>query len=812
MVTTGGGIPATGRSTRTGSTLRSTLIGAVLATTAVAVAWPADGVAQRTVVSGRVSGSDNTPIADATVRLVQRDDTTRFRTVGTDGLGHFAFYGVAPGAYVLTLERIGYAPREEPVTVNDRDVAFDLTLATMAVALPRITVEAERGRLRARFEDAAGRTAFEIAEVDLKAVPALVEADPVRAIETLPGVNTVSDFSAAFNVRGGSADQNLILLDKVPVFNPFHLGGFFSVFNADMVRRAELRSGGFSPEYGGRVSSVLLVESDHGDGRLGADVGVSLLASRAAVNGALPAGLATRAGLVNSRWRVSARRSYADVILSPWADVPYHLIDYQGAFEAWTKDGSRIRLTAYHGKDDVDMGQSFRSGTPSAAKQDEDLPRLLWDWGNTAVGASWTDPMAGGGHLEVHASWSKFNSSMFFPDFRDRPRFATNVRQLSGGVDLERRPTPRSTWKSGVAVVRARYDNQLPEVWNELGLGGGAQRGGSGREISGYTQFQWRPSSRWLLEAGVRADHWRAGNNRAEGAVSPRVAVKRFTADRRAAARLAVGRYSQFLHSLRNEDLPLGIDIWVLAGDQVPRVVSDQVQLGIERFIGSSDDWFVATEGYYRTFRGVITHNFIDDPEDPQDDLLSGTGVAYGLDLYGRRDRGSVTGWLSASFLRTERTFPDTRLGLDPAPDVTFPPVFDRRLDVDLVLRRRLRWGVDAAVRFNFGSGLPYTRPLGRYWIHDSRPTTGVLDDSAIGVLLGPRNGQRYPTRHRLDISFRKHVERQWGRLVPYVSILNVYNRKNVFVYFFDHDDTPPTRTGVSMIPFLPTIGVEVSF
>ena len=791
-----------------GVRLASTLARAALATAALAL--PADGAAQRVVVSGRAWGNDGVPVEGATVQLIPSEDAAQVRTVGADALGYFAFHDVAPGAYTLEIGRIGYAQYARPVHVSDHDVELDVALAAVAVTLPGVSVEAERGRLRARFEDAAGRTAYEIAGTDLKAVPSLVEADPIRAVEVLPGVNTVSDFSAAFNVRGGSADQNLILLDKVPIFNPFHLGGFFSVFNADMVRRAELRSGGFSPEYGGRVSSVLLVESDHGDGRLGADVGVSLLASRISVKGTLPDGLAESVGLVNSRWRVSGRRSYADVILGAWANVPYHLVDYQGVFEAWTSGGSRIRLTAYHGKDDVDMGESFRS--PSASGQQDDPPRLLWDWGNTAVGASWTNPMAGGGHLEVHASWSEFRSNMFFPDFRNRPRFATDVKQLNVGVDLERRPTPRSVWKTGVAAVRPRYGNHLPHVWSELGLGGGAQRGGSGRELSGYTQLQWRPSSRWLLETGVRVDHWQAGEGGGKAVASPRAAAKRFLANRRAAVRLAVGRYSQSLHSLRNEDLPLGIDIWVLAGGEVPRVVSDQVQLGFERFIGSSDEWFVAAESYYRTFRGVITHNFMDDPEDPGDDLLSGTGIAYGLDLYGRRDQGSTTGWVSASLLRTERTFPDTRLGVDPAPEVSFPPVFDRRLDLDLVLRRSLRWGVDAALRFNLGTGLPYTRPLGSYWIHDNRPATGVMDDSAIGVLLGPRNGERYPLRHRLDISFRKHVEREWGRLVPYVSILNVYNRKNVFVYFFDHDDTPPKRTGVSMIPFLPTIGVEVSF
>ena len=118
-------------------------------------------------------------------------------------------------------------------------------------------------------------------------------------------MTTVSDFSAAFNVRGGSADQNLILLDDIPIFNPFHLGGVFSVFNADMIGRAELRAGGFPAEYGGRVSSVLTVESDVGDGEISVDAGVSVLASRVALDGSLPAAAANALGLANTRWRVS---------------------------------------------------------------------------------------------------------------------------------------------------------------------------------------------------------------------------------------------------------------------------------------------------------------------------------------------------------------------------------------------------------------------------------------------------------------------------------------------------------------------------
>ena len=179
-----------------------------------------------------------------------------------------------------------------------------------------------------------------------------------------------------------------------------------------------------------------------------------------------------------------------------------------------------------------------------------------------------------------------------------------------------------------------------------------------------------------------------------------------------------------------------------------------------------------------------------------------------------RRDRGQTTGWITLSFLKTERTFPDTRSGLDPPPGLTYPPVFDRRLDIDLVLRRSLDWwGVEAGLRANFGTGTPYTRPLGQFDIYRRRPVESVVEfNNGSAVALGPRNGSRYPARHRLDLSLRKTIEKDWGRVIPYVSVINLYNRKNVLFYFYDFEPDPPTRSGVSMIPFLPTLGVEVSF
>ena len=774
----------------------------------LAAALPDGASAQNGVVAGRVWSAEGAPLEDVTVELVFAADSVARHAVHTGELGYFAFQNAAPGAYVLVFRLIGYALGREEVTVAPgARTEIEAVLAVQPLELGGITVDAERSRVRTRFEESAGTTVQDIDRKAIKSVPGVAEADPLRAVEVLPGVTTVSDISPAFNVRGGSADQNLILLDDVPILSPFHLGGVFSVFNADMIRRAELRSGGFPAEYGGRVSSVLQLDSDVGDGRFGVDAGVSLLASRAAVTGSLPDGLASGMGLASARWRASARRSYVDVVLRPWTNVPYSLSDLQGVFEAWTKGGNRFRVTAYSGIDRLNAVNGL--GNPPDNGESEPF-RIVWEWGNKAVGGSWTHPMTGGGALKLQSYFSQYESDLFFPDF-ENAEFLTRMHETGFGAALERRPTPRTRFKSGLSAKRAWYDNRIQDRGTGIGGPGGGR--GEGWELSGYGQLHWEIGRQWLIEAGVRLDHWRPGRGPDETTASPRVAVKRFLENGKSAVRMSAGRYSQVVHSRRNEEIPLGLDVWLLAGDRAPPVISDQVQAGFERFFGEDDAWFATAEGYYRTFDGVVARNFADDPNDPLDDLLPGRGRAYGLDLFLKRDRGTTTGWLSASFMRNTRTFLDTRAGLDPLPEISFPPVFAQDVDVDLVLQRDLGWELEAGLRFNFSVGRPYTRPLGTYAGSRFLPIHGKWDfEDFPGLLLGPRNGDRYPSRHRLDVSLRKEMRWDWGRVTPYLNVLNVYNRKNVLFYFFDFDKDPPTRQGVSMTPILPTIGVEMSF
>ena len=341
--------------------------------------------AQLGTVQGRVRDTEGVAVFAATVALYQGEDRTM--VAETDRLGSFRISEALPGDYEMRIQALGYSEYIETIQVGfAATLEVDVRLEQSALQLEGISVRADRSRERARFEDLGGATVRELELDELKLVPGIGEPDPVRAIEVLPGVVSTSDFSASFHVRGGSQDQNLILLDGVPMFSPFHLGGLFSVFNADMIDRVELMSGGFAAEHGGRVSSVLDIETDAGQGGFSGEAAISLLASRVAVGGRFPNSVADALGQANIQYRVSARRSYFDVLFKPAFEFPYHLTDLQAVVEGWTYSGDRVSITTYTGRDVFDLTQI----------EDTEFP-LRVDWTGVTTRWGFAGPVLVGG-------------------------------------------------------------------------------------------------------------------------------------------------------------------------------------------------------------------------------------------------------------------------------------------------------------------------------------------------------------------------------------------------------------------------------
>ena len=767
----------------------------------LSLALPIPALAQTGSLQGRVRDEQGGTVEGAGVVARASSGGEVLGSTASDALGYFRFDGLPVGPGVAAVRRLGFAERTVEFVVQEDEIAtVAIELVVQALEVAGVTADAARSVAGAAFVREPGLTVRAIEASGLRTLPGLIEPDPLRAAATLPGVVTTSDFSGAYNVRGGSADQNLILLDGLPVFNPAHLGGLFSVFNPDMIRRVTLRSGGFPAEYGGRVSSVLEVESDPGDGTFGIDGAISLLTARVAVGGGLSEGVKGALGLRDARWRVSGRQSYFHVLLAPVVDFPYRLGDIQTVFEGWTRGGDRVSFAGYTGGDVLDLSGS------------EDSPLGVdWGWGNDVVGARWTHLAPDGAVVDSRVGFSRFSTGLALPDFADTD-LASEISQVTLAVDWEHHPAAGLVTKVGVEGRRLNYENRFMSGGTEFIGGSGAGWGGAA-----FAQLLWTPSEAWLVEPGVRVDAWYPGESASAFELSPRLSVKRFVAGGTAALKASVGRFTQYLHSIRDEELPLGLDLWVLAGPEAPHIVSDQLQGGFE--VSPGDGWLLSVEGYARDFGGVITMNSADDPNDERDDYLQGRGYSYGVDALVERAAGATTGWLAISWLRTRRRFPDFTSGLDPAPEVEYAPIFDRRWDVDLVLSRGLGDRTEVGLRWNLGTGLPFTRPVGVFPFLSPHLTSGLLEweeaeegSAPLGVLVGARNGARYPLYHRLDISVRRRYEPGWGTVTPYLSVLNTYNRKNVLFYVFEYDGDPATRSGYSMFPALATFGAEVSF
>ena len=245
--------------------------------------------AQSGHLMGRVRDEQGATLEGALARALDSNSNMVLAVASTDDLGFFELENLPGGIIRLEVQRLGFIAYSQEFQLGGTETRIiDVELQIQALELEGLTVEGTREPAEIAFEEEAGLTVRAVEAADLRIIPGFIEPDPIRVAEVLPGVISTSDFSASFNVRGGSADQNLILLDGIPIFNPAHLGGLVSVFNSDMVRRAELSAGGFPAEYGGRVSSVLNVESDPGNGQLEVQGAISLLMSRAAVGGSLP--------------------------------------------------------------------------------------------------------------------------------------------------------------------------------------------------------------------------------------------------------------------------------------------------------------------------------------------------------------------------------------------------------------------------------------------------------------------------------------------------------------------------------------------
>lgn len=656
----------------------------------------------------------------------------------------------------------------------------------------------------------------------VKALPVLLgERDILKTIQLLPGVQSGTEGSAGIYVRGGGPDQNLILLDGVPIYNANHLFGFFSVFNSDAINSVKLVKGGFPAEYGGRLSSVIDMRMKEGNSKkIHGEGGIGLIASRLTLEGPIVKD--------KTSFMVSGRRTYIDVLSRPFirasqdgVDGGYYFYDFNAKVNHKFSDRSRLFLSGYFGKDRFFAKDNYRN--QGATDIYEDRYEAELDWGNAIAAMRWN-------YIFNPKLFS--NTTLTYSRYNFRVANETEYRRTESGVVTESNFSSIE-YLSGIQDFGAKIDfNYLPSPDHYIKFGGSyiyhtfnpgvnqfSDRNLQAREDTtygsdkvyaheyyAYIEDDWTISDLLKINAGIHTSGFSV-NGKNYFSFQPRFSG-RYLLDERTSLKASYAHMAQFLHLLTNAGIGLPTDLWVPATENIKPQLSHQVAAGISRRIGEKYD--VTFETYYKTMDNLIEYregtSFVGNATDWQNKVETGRGWSYGGEFLIEKKVGKTSGWVGYTLSWTNRQFDNLNFGR------TFPYKFDRRHDISVALTHTFNERVDVGLVWVYGTGNALTLPTERYRALPGFGSGFYGGSTEIGHIES-RNNYRMPAYHRLDLGVNLHKETRWGERTWSFGLYNAYSRQNPFFLYFSYDSRGNQRlTQLSLFPIIPSVMYNFKF
>jgi hypothetical protein len=729
-------------------------------------------VAQEGAVNGFVRDASNgEPLAYANVYL---DGTGQ--GAATSDRGYYYIGGVPEGNYRLVASYVGYKTERRDIKVRaGQTTTTDINLDPGAVEVDEVVVSSER----ARFEREVEVSATRLETRQLALIPRVGgEIDLFRAIQLLPGVISTSDFSNKLYIRGGSPDQNLILLDGITVYNPSHLFGIFSPFVPEAISDVTLLAGGYPANYGGRLSSVLDVVTKEGNSKKYTGEGsLSVLAAKAIAEGPIP----------NGSFLVAGRRTYLpDAILSAFdvQGLGYYFYDLMGKVNYAPSPDYTFTLTGLGAEDVLDFWDP----------DDRDNLSARLSWGNRGVSLRSNMILTPTLYGEVIGAWSNF-----FSQFRvsfgpaDEAVLKTDLTDFMLKSDFTWYVADQHTLTLGTDLKSAQMAMNIIYDTTEF------ERRDTIWPLSAYVEDKWELIPEQLfIRPGLRYS-WYSKGNRHE--LEPRLGFK-YKPWNNTAFKASFGRFTQPVLTLNSTEAVFSIyDIWVA----VPR---DRETPSALHYIAGAEQWLrddviLEIEAYYKDYDNLLETRY-GEMFTPPDSLLDADGYSYGAELMLRKTEGWYNGWVSYSYMWTRRS-----IGRE-----SYSPHYDRRHNLNIVANfPRLFLGVDVTAKFTVGTGLPFAGIIGYYRRELYRPDT-EWPHYQTRYIEGPRDAFRYPLYHRLDAGLSRKWKFSWGEITGFLDVINLYYARNVLLYYWDMEDDGelPVRKQIDMLPILPTLGVKVRF
>jgi outer membrane receptor for ferrienterochelin and colicin len=765
------------------------------------------------------------------------DEETGERLIGASIFDANSKLGTATNAYgffsltlpqdslVLVANYIGLAPQYFKFYL-DRDTSINIPLLSVE-NMPTIEVVAED--MVQRIEERNQMSNINLPIAQIKAMPAFLgEVDVLKIIQLLPGVQS-GEGSSGLYVRGGSPDQTLILLDGVPVYNAYHLFGFFSVFNADAIKSVQLTKGGYPARYGGRLAAILEINMKEGNMRRWQGEGsIGLISSK----------LTLSAPIVKDKasFMVSARRTYIDILARPFISLAqrgqdgqampgYYFYDLNAKINYIINAKNRLFLSFYAGDDKFSIRYTEKYDDNSTGSSELFELNSKIQWGNITNALRWNHQFSPKLFANTTLTYSRYNfniSTSFLDESRQNnqternyfgAKYASGIDDICAKIDFDYLPNPKHLIRFGGGATYHNFKPGATNLSSQTNGGNVSLTLGDSKinalEYALYAEDDMNLSDDLGANIGFHASAFQL-DSAFYYSVQPRASLRYTFSPARVALKASFATMTQYIHLLTNEGIGLPTDLWVPSTANVRPEQSWQAALGFAKTFAKGFE--VSIEGYYRDMRNLLSYkpgaSFLDtDTNITWEDKIetNGKGASYGAELFVQKQKGKLTGWVSYTLAWNWRQFEDTDINFGKP----YPFKYDRRHNIAIAAMYKFNHRVSFSAAWVYGTGNAVTLPTERYL---SPNNYGGAPNEVQGI--SSKNAFRMPAYHRLDCSIDiKKQLKKWAYTWSF-GVYNLYNRQNPFFIFASRDlqTNEQQFRQVSLFPIIPSVRWDFQF
>ena len=766
---------------------------------------------------------------------------------------NFGYYSLKlnEGKVSLKASFVGFEPYEAVFDLKN-DTVINIALA-QSNQLSEVTVTA-----RAIESNVKGTqmSTIELPVQQLKKVPALFgETDVIKALQLLPGVQSGTEGSAGMYVRGGGPDENLILLDGVPLYNVNHAAGFFSAFNSDAIKNVTLYKGNFPARFGGRLSSVVDVRMKDGDMyEYHGNLSVGLIAAKVNAEGPIIPG--------KTSFNLSFRRTYYDLFTAPlinWytkrengkghsAWGGYYFYDLNLKLNHKFSDKDRLFFSFYSGDDKVYAKVKFKDEYLSSYYGDmvssENLD-IDWKWGNRVAALRWNHVIQPNLFMNVTGAYTQYRHYLGAEmgnesssqvggqaySYAESMTLGLNsgIYDFSGKADFDYKPFENHDVKFGIGLTHHTYRPTTTGIHMKESQNGQTEYAFDtvtsdsrikALETDLYAEDNWDINNFFKLNLGLHYSTFTV-DKKTYHSLQPRVSMRALVTED-FSIKAGYAYMSQYIHLLSSNAISLPTDLWAPVTGQIVPMNAHQVALG------GFYDWKgfeLSVEGYYKKMNNVMEYKdgssfFTLDQTDWQDKVVMGDGWAYGIELFAQKNVGKFTGWVGYTWSHTDRLF--NRPGQELNFGNVFPAKYDRRHDLNIVLMYEINDRIDLGATWVYSTGNCATLSYQNYHGLDLYPNTYGDDVPPNIGYIEKRNNYRFNSYQRLDLVANFHKQKKHCERIFSINVFNALVHNNPFVVIptstYDVDLVTGEWTEkkvlqqVCIFPIIPTLTLQYKY